>query len=112
MDSGNRYKGPVEGIVENCSHITFEGTDVCGVSGMDYVAFITSYGNQVVSIAPLKFSLNALQNITEACPNLRFDLFFKENELYGDFFEAVREIPGTVRVEVVSTINFSVCREV
>ncbi len=98
-----QWKKTLEVIRRECPNLTSlhlaEPTS-CGVSEEDYVAFLTSYGNQIVSIAPLKFSPDALRNLSEACPNLRLDLTFGENEVDWDCLDAAGEITGTVEMEL------------
>ncbi len=75
----------------------------------DYVAFLMSYGNQIVSIARQEFSPDALRKLCKACPNLRLDFTIEEDdegEVDWDCLEAAGEIAGTVDIELRSHHNF------
>ncbi len=93
----------LEAIRRECSKLTslhLREPTMCGVLEEDYVAFLTSYGNQIVSLAPLKFSPDALRNLSEACPNLRLELSFEEDEANWDCLDAAGEIAGNVEIEL------------
>ncbi len=73
-----------------------------GVLEEDYVAFLMHDGSRSVSVAPLKFSPNALRNLKKACPNLRLELIIGRDEFEFEFewdcLDAAGEIAGNVEM--------------
>ncbi len=89
----------IRGESKKLSALHLEHPTSAGVSEEDYVAFLMHYGSRLVSVAPLKFSPNALRNLRKACPNLRLDLIIGQDEYGWDCLEAAGEIAGNVEMD-------------